>query len=113
MHLWRKLQVGGPAIRPIRLFRHAAAGRARPLVDVLVGTTGGVDCDFMFDSADGTLVGLEMFPEDDADPCEVYFSDYREVEGRFMPQRIEVHYGDNLFGILTSRSSSSKRGAGK
>jgi hypothetical protein len=82
-------------------------------VDVIVGTTGGVDCHFMFDSGDSSLVGLEMYPAADTDPCEVYFSDYRESEGRFVPHRIEVHYGDNLFAIMTITKVELKKEADK
>jgi hypothetical protein len=38
-----------------------------------------------------------MFAEEDADPCELYFSDYREVEGRMVPGRIEVRHGDAVY----------------
>ena len=43
---------------------------------------------------------MEMFPDDDADPCEVYFSDYREVDGRWLPGRMEVRYGDETFAMF-------------
>jgi hypothetical protein len=114
MHLWRKLQTGGPGKfgQVVYIGTQPLEGRDR-WVDVLRGTTGGIDCDFLFDSADGTLVGLEMYSATDADPCEVYFSDYREMEGRFVPQRFEVHYGDNLFGILMVKKFEFKKGAGK
>jgi S1-C subfamily serine protease len=102
LHLWRKFQVGGPAKfgQLVYYGTMPLVGRDRP-VDVLIGTTGGVDCHFLFDTADGSLVGMEMYPSADTDPCEVYFGDYRESEGRFMPHRIEVHNGDNLFAIMT------------
>ncbi len=57
------------------------AGR-EGLADVIVGTYKGVDCRFYFDPAEGNLLAMEMFPEEDADPCEVYFSQYHEVDGR-------------------------------
>jgi serine protease Do len=102
LHLWRKLQVGGPAKygQLIYLGTMPLVGHDRP-VDVIVGTTEGVDCHFMFDTVDGSLIAIEMYPAVDTDPCEVYFSDYRESEGRFFPHRLEIHYGDNLFAIMT------------
>ena len=114
LHLWRKLQVGGPSKfgQLVYLGTMPLVGRERP-VDVIVGTTGGVDCHFMFDSGDSSLVGLEMYPAADTDPCEVYFSDYRESEGRFVPHRIEVHYGDNLFAIMTITKVELKKEADK
>ena len=26
-----------------------------------------------------------MFPDEESDPCEIYFSDYREFDGRWLP----------------------------
>ncbi len=40
------------------------------------------------------------FPDEQSDPCEVYFSDYREMEGRIWPGQMEVRYGDELFAVL-------------
>ena len=67
---------------------------------MLVGSHKGVECRFYFDPADGRLLAMEMFPDEDADPCEVYFSDYREADGRYWPGRMEVRYGDELFAVL-------------
>ena len=38
---------------------------------------------------------------DDRDPCEVYFYDYKDVDGRKLPHRIEVRYGDKRYAVLT------------
>ncbi len=43
------------------------------LVDVLSGTHGSVDCRFSVDPADGSWSRWKCLPDDDADPCEVYF----------------------------------------
>jgi hypothetical protein len=47
------------------------------------------------------LLGVETYITRDGDPCELYFSDYRDVEGRKLPHRIEVRYGDKRYAILT------------
>jgi hypothetical protein len=73
-------------------------------VDVLVGIHGGVEARFMFDTNNGRLLAMEMFPEDDVDPCEIAFGDYREVEGYFWPQRMEVRYADRLYGVFRLNS---------
>ena len=114
LHLWRKLQVGGPGKYGQVIYQGTAplAGHDG-LVDVLIGTAGGVDCQFMFDPADGTLLALEMFPQADADPCEVYFGDYRESEGHFLPYRLEVRYGDNLFAVFNVAKYELKKGDAK
>ena len=68
---------------------------------VILGTHKGVECRFYFDAADGNLIAMEMFPEDDADPCELYFSRYRDVGGRMLPGRIEVRNGDEVYGVFS------------
>ena len=59
-------------------------------VDLLVGLYKGVEAHFMFDPDSGQLLALEMFPDDGVDPCEIYFGDYREVDGLALPHRLEV-----------------------
>ena len=58
--------------------------------DVIAATHKGLDCRFYFDPAEGNLLAMEMFAEEDADPCEVYFSQFREIEGRMPARRMEV-----------------------
>ena len=72
--------------------------------DVLVAIGNGVETLFYCDPADGTLVALEMFSGDDADPCEVYFSQYKLDHGRMVPRRMEVRYGmTNLRRVFADR----------
>ncbi len=73
------------------------------LADVIVCTHGGVECRFHFDSQQGQLVLLEMWPEEDTDPCEVYFDAYREVQGCLLPGRIEIRLGDRLYQLVELR----------
>ena len=102
LYQWRKLLIGGPAKlgETYYLGTLPLPGR-KELVDVLVSIDSGVESRFMFDPADGRLLAIEMFAEEDVDPCEVYFLDYREQEGRFVPRRLEVRYGDGLFGMFS------------
>jgi hypothetical protein len=99
--LWRKYLVEGPKRFGKIEYRGTAPLPMREgLYDVLVGTTEGVDCLFYFEPASGMLVALEMYPEGtDADPCEVYFLEYQEHEGRHFPRRMEVRSGDRVFGV--------------
>ena len=46
------------------------------------------------------LAAIEMFPETNVDPCEVYFSDYRKVGDYLLPHRMVVRYGDTIFAEL-------------
>jgi hypothetical protein len=43
---------------------------------------------------------VEVYPEKDQDPCEVTLGDYRDSNGVRLPHRLEVRYGDKLFGVL-------------
>jgi len=76
--------------------------------DVLVGIYGGVVTHFYFQPSSGHLVALEMFPEDDLDPCELYFSEPRRVDGNLLPGRIEVRYGDQVYGTFRVKDFSLK-----
>jgi S1-C subfamily serine protease len=45
----------------------------------------------------GQLLGFEITVDPEKDPCEVYLSDYQKVDGRLLPQHIEVHHADKNF----------------
>jgi S1-C subfamily serine protease len=57
-----------------------------------------------FSKDDQKLLGLEVTISKDDDPCEIYLSDYRPVDGRQLPHRIEVRYGNDSYGVLTVKS---------
>jgi hypothetical protein len=57
-----------------------------------------------FSRDDHRLLGFEVFAENHADPCEVYVSDYRAVDGRQLPHRLEIRYGDADFGTIHVKS---------
>jgi hypothetical protein len=54
-----------------------------------------------FSMADQKLVGFEVTVESGDDPCEVYLADYKAVDGRELPHRLEVRYGNSRFGVFT------------
>lgn len=94
--LWRRLAVVGPeGFGEVYYLGTAPLPGRDGLVDVVVAVYGGVECRFHCDS--GQLRLLEMFPQDDVDPCEVSFSDFREFDGHSRPGRLEVHHGDETF----------------
>ena len=134
LYLWRRLLVSGPELfgdlqylgtvpllttqelvdrRAIMLLGHApthAATVHQELCDALSGSFGGVECRFIFDANSGNLAALEMFRSPDDDPCELYFSDYTELEGRVFPRQIECRYGDASY--MTVRLLDIKLGKG-
>ncbi len=67
----------------------------------MTGAYDVAEANFFFDRSNGQLLAMEMFPDVDVDPCELQFSDYREVDGLQLPHRIEVRYGDRQFGVIT------------
>lgn len=68
-----------------------AAGESA-LADVLVGTYDTLETYFYFQHE--RLVGLEMYPASEVDPCELHFSDYRATPIGAMPYRIEIRHAD-------------------
>ena len=110
LYLWRRLAVEGLGRFGQMDYYGTAPLAGHPgLADVLTGAYKDMECRFYFDPAEGHLLALEMFPDEDADPCEVYFSDYREVAGRFWPGRIEVRYGDELFAVFEVREGRGEK----
>jgi S1-C subfamily serine protease len=68
--------------------------------EVIRTELSGVPAKWYFNTKDHTLLGLEVLPDADEDPCELYFNDYREVNGRSLPHKIEVRYADKQFALL-------------
>ena len=99
--LWRRLLVAGPEkFGDVYYQGTAPLAGAGEWAEVLVGLYGGVECRYYFDARSGLLVAMEMFPEENADPCEVSFLDYGPVGGRNVPLRIEVRYGSERFATF-------------
>lgn len=53
---------------------------------------------------DARLLGAEVSLGKDEDPCELSIGDYRSIDGRQLPHRIEVRVGDAEFGIIHVKS---------
>ncbi len=105
--MWRRFLVLGP-----EKFGEVAYWGTEPLegheklLDVLVATHGDIECRFLFDPADGQLVAMEMIPEEDDDPCELSFGEFKEVEGRILPGRIEARHGDDFSMVFQCKEFS-------
>lgn len=73
--------------------------------EVLNTALGPYQVKWFFDRADQKLRGFELRLHDpektyEDEPCEVYFSDYREVNGRQMPHRMQIMYRDGHYGTF-------------
>ena len=104
LSMWRRFLIEGPEkFGDVYYLGTAPLAGREGLMDVLVAPHGDVECRFLFDPADGQLAGMEMIPEEDTDPCELYFSQYKEVEGRVLPGRIEARHGDDYLQVFQCR----------
>jgi S1-C subfamily serine protease len=83
--------------------------KARVDAEVLRTRHGGVAARWYFAIEDdkakrfkkGELIGFEVWPDKDEDPCEVVVSDYQDVgEGQKLPHRFDVRYRDNNYGTF-------------
>jgi hypothetical protein len=102
MHIWERLLLLGPRrFGEVYYLGTLPWGESGAEADCLVGTYGGVETRFYFDPAGGDMVGLEMQTADDRDPCEIYFSDIRPVDGRRLPHHWLIRHGDQTYADLT------------
>jgi S1-C subfamily serine protease len=70
---------------------------------------GAVECRWYFDRKDAKLLGFEAQVSPLEDPCEVYLYDYKPVgDGRTLPHRLEVRWGDRKYAVLTVRKYDLK-----
>jgi serine protease Do len=101
LHLWRQMLVVGPQkFGDVSYYGTAPSTGFDGLADVLVATRNVAEMNFVFDPASGRLLSLEMAAESETDPCELRFSDYRDVGGRQVPHAIEIRHGDAVFGQI-------------
>jgi serine protease Do len=101
LHLWRQLLVAGPQkFGEVVYYGAAPVAGVEGQADILVATRNVAELHFAFDPAGGRLVSIEMVADPAEDGCELRLSDYREVNGRQVPHRIEVRRGDDLFGVI-------------
>ncbi|MCE9604187.1 MAG: trypsin-like peptidase domain-containing protein [Planctomycetia bacterium] len=104
LSLWRRLIVLGPTRFGDLRYEGAFSLPGLPdNYDVLLGRQAGVACRFFVDPRSGDLVSVEMQADDELDPCELFFADYREQKGRRLPTRIEIRHGDATYAVVVPR----------
>jgi len=97
LHVWQQFLRLGPAkFGDVYYLGTAPLVDHDELYDVLVGTHAVVEARFYFDRNTHALAGLEMYPDTNVDPCEVYFSNYRSTDQRPWPHRIEARFGNDV-----------------
>ena len=72
--------------------------------EVLLTEHAAISAKWYFSLKDQTLLGAEVYVVKDEDPCELYFADYKKVDGKLLPHRIDIGYGNGQFGTLKIRS---------
>lgn len=98
--LWRHFLTAGPSGFDdfYYLGRMPLAGRMDELVDVCIGTHRGMTAWYYVSPETGLLQAMETYAATDSDPCELYFSDYREEEGRQVPGQLQIRHAGEIFG---------------
>ncbi len=105
LHLWRLFCISGDKeFTGLHYYGTAPLPGRDEHFDVLVGEYAGVDCRFYFDPQTRLLASLETFPNPDEDPCELYFNQYKKVDGRQVPGELAVRHNSFLFGRYTLKS---------
>jgi serine protease Do len=113
LYLWRRLAVEGLGrFGEIYYVGTAPLIGHEGLTDVLMGTHKGVESRFYFDQTNGRLLAIEFMADENSDPCEVYFSDYRETNGRALPGKMEVRYGDQPFAAFKIEAFKAEKPEG-
>jgi S1-C subfamily serine protease len=72
--------------------------------EVLATEHAGTACKWHLSMKDQRLLGFEVWPVQNEDPCEIYLSEYRKTAGGMLPYRFEVRSGDERFGLLQVHS---------
>ena len=79
--------------------------KVRVLAEVLRGKFAGIESRWFFAQADdaegrwkkGQLIGFEVTPDKDKDPCEVCLSHYKDFGGRLVPSKMTVRRADKKY----------------
>ena len=112
LFLWRRLAVEGPKgfsdvyyLGTLPLPAAGGIGRRarRPRI-------AASRCWFYFDPPTAGCWPWRCIADEHSDPCEIHFSDYREVDGRDLPGHIEVYGNGNVFEFDCDRVPFYRRG---
>jgi serine protease Do len=98
VHLWQRLLDKGLAkFGEVTYLGQLPIGPDGDQADCLVGTYAGLEVHFLFSLATGDLVGIDLFPAEHLDPCELRFSDFGEIADRRLPRHWKIVYGETVF----------------
>lgn len=101
LHMWKHImQVSPTRFGEVYYLGSMPTSKHSQKQDVLIGTHSVIECRYYFDPKSGYLTSIEMYPDLGVDPCELYFSDYKEVNGHLLPHHIEIVHGEVIYGEL-------------
>jgi serine protease Do len=101
LHFWQRLLLVGPhRFGEVYYLGTMPWTSDDKVSDCIVGTTSGVESRFYFDGDKGDCTGVELRLADDEDPCEIYFDDVRQVDGRSLPFHWTIRHGDDVFADI-------------
>jgi hypothetical protein len=79
--------------------------KQRVEAELIVTRLGPVPGKWYFARGNGMLLGCEItINEHEDDPCEITFADYKKVNDRLLPHRLEVRYGKERYALLNVQS---------
>jgi len=101
LHLWQRLLAKGlRQYGEVYYLGQMPLGNLGQRADCLVGIYAGIETHFYFDPESSELVGIDMFPGDETDPCEVRFADFALLADQHLPRSWMIRYGDHEFARL-------------
>ena len=101
VHLWqRMLEKGLQQFGEVYYLGQLPVGPESQVVECLVGLHGGIEFRMLFSTTSTELIGLELFPRDDLDPCVIHFSQFEHIDGKQLPMRWQVYLADQEFADL-------------
>ncbi|MDG2014781.1 MAG: trypsin-like peptidase domain-containing protein [Pirellulaceae bacterium] len=101
-HVWhRLLHEGWDGMGDIFYLGALPSRQDGEITDVVVSRYDSLECRFFFDLETHRLREIELWTDAGLDPCELYFDDYRKVQGVFMPHRFVAKYGDSFEWEMT------------
>ena len=109
LHAWQRLlDKGLRRFGEVYYLGKLPHGPDNRVEDCLVGFFEGMEMRFFFAEGTGDLTGIELYASDDADPCELSFSEFAEFSGRRLPKRWLIQHGGADYAELVVESWDSE-----
>ncbi|MBA3482008.1 MAG: trypsin-like peptidase domain-containing protein [Pirellulales bacterium] len=105
LHAWQRLlDKGLRRFGEVYYLGKLPHGPDNRVEECLVGFFEGMETRFFFADDTGDLTGVELYAADDADPCELSFSEFSEFSGRRLPKRWRIQHGAADYAELVIES---------